>query len=86
MAATSFVVAMHTDTRLQLIHDWLADDVALEPYKLAPASADASFRRYFRATTAQRSLIVMDAPPGWPIAMCMCPRCLPPTRRAACCC
>jgi hypothetical protein len=63
MAATSFVVAMHTDTRLQLIQDWLANEVALERFTLAPASADASFRRYFRATTAQRSLIVMDAPP-----------------------
>jgi aminoglycoside/choline kinase family phosphotransferase len=30
---------------------------------LAPASADASFRRYFRATTAGGSYIVMDAPP-----------------------
>jgi aminoglycoside/choline kinase family phosphotransferase len=63
MVATSFVVAMHTDTRLQLIHDWLTDDVALDAFTLEPASADASFRRYFRATTARRSLIVMDAPP-----------------------
>lgn len=30
---------------------------------LAPASADASFRRYFRLRTAAGSYIVMDAPP-----------------------
>ena len=47
----------------------------LPAFSLAPASADASFRRYFRATLAERwrgggdagdarSLIVMDAPPA----------------------
>lgn len=30
---------------------------------LAPASADASFRRYFRVTLPDRTLIAMDAPP-----------------------
>ncbi|HEY3645241.1 MAG TPA: phosphotransferase [Gammaproteobacteria bacterium] len=30
---------------------------------LAPASADASFRRYFRTSTGGRSYVVMDAPP-----------------------
>ena len=30
---------------------------------LAPASADASFRRYFRTSAGGRSYIVMDAPP-----------------------
>ena len=33
------------------------------PLALEPASADASFRRYFRVRAAGRSLIVMDAPP-----------------------
>ncbi|NNF40742.1 MAG: phosphotransferase [Woeseiaceae bacterium] len=32
--------------------------------QLTPASADASFRRYFRLTTADESYIVMDAPPA----------------------
>ncbi|HWI13568.1 MAG TPA: phosphotransferase [Burkholderiales bacterium] len=32
-------------------------------YTLAPASADASFRRYFRVTTADGTRIAMDAPP-----------------------
>ncbi|MHB1586121.1 MAG: aminoglycoside phosphotransferase family protein [Acidiferrobacteraceae bacterium] len=31
--------------------------------EIQPASSDASFRRYFRVTTSDRSLIVMDAPP-----------------------
>ena len=30
---------------------------------LSAASADASFRRYFRWQAGERSLIVMDAPP-----------------------
>ncbi|HET7394827.1 MAG TPA: phosphotransferase, partial [Gammaproteobacteria bacterium] len=30
---------------------------------LTPASADASFRRYFRTATKAGSVIVMDAPP-----------------------
>ncbi|NRF66265.1 phosphotransferase [Aquincola sp. S2] len=35
----------------------------LELTSLEPASADASFRRYFRLHGPERSLIVMDAPP-----------------------
>ena len=31
--------------------------------ELTPASADASFRRYFRATEGTQTWIVMDAPP-----------------------
>ncbi|MDP1682533.1 MAG: phosphotransferase [Burkholderiales bacterium] len=32
-------------------------------FSLAPASSDASFRRYFRVSLSDRTLIVMDAPP-----------------------
>jgi N-acetylmuramate 1-kinase len=35
----------------------------LDPASLAPASADASFRRYLRVAAGSGSLIVMDAPP-----------------------
>lgn len=35
----------------------------LQPDTLRPASADASFRRYFRVDGAHGSVIVMDAPP-----------------------
>jgi aminoglycoside/choline kinase family phosphotransferase len=59
------------DPRLQSLADWLAHAVAPRAFTLAPASADASFRRYFRATLDAPhprapdapTLIVMDAPP-----------------------
>jgi len=54
--------------RIALLHDWLDCHFSCQPstrnYALAPASADASFRRYFRVTLAdQQTFIVMDAPP-----------------------
>ena len=49
--------------RLELLENWLKPQMAGAPYALAPASADASFRRYFRVSLPDRSLIVMDAPP-----------------------
>jgi hypothetical protein len=45
------------------IDDWLRARLPGEPFSLAPASEDASFRRYFRVTTATGTRIVMDAPP-----------------------
>jgi aminoglycoside/choline kinase family phosphotransferase len=53
------------DTRLDALHTWLAGERPGHSFSLAPASADASFRRYFRAdfADASPSLIVMDAPP-----------------------
>jgi N-acetylmuramate 1-kinase len=54
---------MHSDPRLELVRSWLAQSHP-EGWTLEPASADASFRRYFRARSPEgRSLIVMDAPP-----------------------
>lgn len=50
--------------RQQQLTQWLHSLFPDEQITLAPASADASFRRYFRATFANRTLIVMDAPPG----------------------
>ncbi|MDP2693708.1 MAG: phosphotransferase [Gallionella sp.] len=49
--------------RQQQLTAWLHSQFHDEAFNLAPASADASFRRYFRATFADRSLVVMDAPP-----------------------
>lgn len=58
-----------TDARLNTLIQWLE---GLEPswqldlHSLAPASADASFRRYFRIESKNpkfATLIVMDAPP-----------------------
>ena len=52
------------DARLAALERWLAPQLAGAAYDLAPASEDASFRRYFRARTGDgRSWIVMDAPP-----------------------
>lgn len=53
------------DPRLQSLRGWLASELGFAGYDIAPASADASFRRYFRVTRAGHPpLIVMDAPPG----------------------
>lgn len=50
--------------RLNQIQHWLEEQFPDDRFSLAPASADASFRRYFRATFDDgRTLIVMDAPP-----------------------
>jgi len=49
--------------RIQKINDWLHSQFPENTFELAPASADASFRRYFRATFANgETRIVMDAP------------------------
>jgi aminoglycoside/choline kinase family phosphotransferase len=53
-----------TDARLALLKDWLSRELGLHPERVEPASADASFRRYFRAFHNGSTFIVMDAPPG----------------------
>ncbi|HFE32727.1 MAG TPA: aminoglycoside phosphotransferase [Gammaproteobacteria bacterium] len=50
--------------RLALLKTWLADVLETAAFDIAPASSDASFRRYFRLRHDGRSLIVMDAPPA----------------------
>jgi N-acetylmuramate 1-kinase len=49
--------------RYALVQDWLTRQLRGRTFSLAPASADASFRRYFRVMLADATLIVMDAPP-----------------------
>jgi len=49
--------------RLQQLTLWLHSQFPGEIFSLAPASADASFRRYFRISFEDRTLIAMDAPP-----------------------
>ena len=52
------------DTRLEQLRDWLGTQFGAGAFSLKPASADASFRRYFRvAADDARSWIAMDAPP-----------------------
>lgn len=51
--------------RIEQIQGWLADLFPGTSFSLAPASADASFRRYFRVGFDDGSTrIVMDAPPS----------------------
>jgi N-acetylmuramate 1-kinase len=55
-----------SDTRLPMIQQWLSSitEPALDITMLHPASADASFRRYFRVDGKDGgSYIIMDAPP-----------------------
>lgn len=50
--------------RLARLKTWLAGELETSAFDIAPASSDASFRRYFRLRLDGRSLIVMDAPPA----------------------
>ncbi|MBX3616200.1 aminoglycoside phosphotransferase family protein [Nitrosomonas sp.] len=49
--------------RLHLLESWITEQFPTKSFTLQPASADASFRRYFRVFFGDRTLIVMDAPP-----------------------
>jgi aminoglycoside/choline kinase family phosphotransferase len=51
------------DTRAVQAQRWASGLLSLPRADFAPASADASFRRYFRIRDGARSWIVMDAPP-----------------------
>lgn len=55
---------IHVDLRRAALERWLAQRLEGAPFRLAPASEDASFRRYFRALLQDgQSYVVMDAPP-----------------------
>jgi aminoglycoside/choline kinase family phosphotransferase len=65
----------HRDVRLEKLHAWLGSVLPAPMTSIAPASSDASFRRYFRVTLARpvavpdradraATLIAMDAPPA----------------------
>lgn len=49
--------------RIAALQTWLSQQLPEQAFELAPASADASFRRYFRVTLPDRTLVAMDAPP-----------------------
>lgn len=65
---------LKNDARLSLIQSWLTQDLDWRIGRITVASADASFRRYFRVSRGDvdpaawepkaDTLIVMDAPPG----------------------
>ncbi len=48
---------------MSALGEWLEREVKLGVERIAPASADASFRRYFRVWRGRETFIVMDAPP-----------------------
>jgi N-acetylmuramate 1-kinase len=52
-----------SDSRLANLTQWVIEDLGFAGASIAPASVDASFRRYFRVTRDADSYIVMDAPP-----------------------
>jgi aminoglycoside/choline kinase family phosphotransferase len=61
---SSMDVADASDSRLSDLTQWVRDDLGFADSVIAPASADASFRRYFRVIRDADSYIVMDAPPA----------------------
>lgn len=55
---------MEATPRDQLVTDWVASRFPDQSVRITPASADASFRRYFRLTWPDGTTrILMDAPP-----------------------
>jgi aminoglycoside/choline kinase family phosphotransferase len=51
------------DARLAALRTWLKQSLDGAAFTLVPASADASFRRYFRLAFDDGTRIAMDAPP-----------------------
>jgi len=51
------------DDRIRALDAWLRSTLGAASFRVEPASADASFRRYFRVFLDGRTLIAMDAPP-----------------------
>ncbi|MDE2304610.1 MAG: phosphotransferase [Gammaproteobacteria bacterium] len=51
------------DARLSSLARWIREDLGFGDARIETASADASFRRYFRVGLGARSFIAMDAPP-----------------------
>ena len=51
------------DERLQKLSLWLEEHFKSVPFNIQALKGDASFRRYFRVTTATKAYIAMDAPP-----------------------
>jgi aminoglycoside/choline kinase family phosphotransferase len=55
---------IHADDRRAELERWIGTQLQAAPFSLTPASEDASFRRYFRASAGDgRSYVAMDAPP-----------------------
>lgn len=48
------------DPRLADLRRWLTTELGWQVERIAPASADASFRRYFRVWRDGETFVVMD--------------------------
>lgn len=64
--AGAYTIAMKTelDARALAARDWARQQLGRPAAGFAPASADASFRRYFRLVDGEDSWVLMDAPPA----------------------
>jgi aminoglycoside/choline kinase family phosphotransferase len=51
------------DPRLTALRQWVSEVLKDQDFAISVASADASFRRYFRVEHRERTWIAMDAPP-----------------------
>jgi aminoglycoside/choline kinase family phosphotransferase len=65
---TAITPGDNADSRLAMLAAWAASALGTRELAIVPASADASFRRYFRITPSRpwrghATLIAMDAPP-----------------------
>jgi aminoglycoside/choline kinase family phosphotransferase len=60
---TPETIERHEDPRLTRLQHWVRHGLGFAAASVEPASADASFRRYFRVRDRGRTYVVMDAPP-----------------------
>jgi len=51
------------DSRQTILHSWLQRNLAPVDFTVSKLAGDASFRRYFRVQQAEKTFVVMDAPP-----------------------
>lgn len=61
--AGALTAVLNMDARLSQLQQWLGRRFDTPAPEITVASADASFRRYFRVRAGEQSLIAMDAPP-----------------------
>src|SRR5690242_11542175 len=64
VSSSSHAGAPAHDLRLEQLEQWLARLFGTRDFQVTTASADASFRRYFRVTRGSDTWIAMDAPPA----------------------
>jgi aminoglycoside/choline kinase family phosphotransferase len=64
VSSSSHAGAPARDLRLEQLEQWLAKLFGTRDFQVTTASADASFRRYFRVARGSDTWIAMDAPPA----------------------